>query len=103
MYAFSTLKRSAFHLSLQTAVVFAVVTLFGISPTYAANSIWSVTNGDWSVASNWGGTEPTIARAAYINNGGTVSITATGESCASLYLALNSSDSGSVVMTSRQS
>ena len=47
----------------------------------ARNYSWQVQSGDWSVASNWGGTLPTSIDNAYIVNGGTASITQVGETC----------------------
>ena len=65
----------------------------------AASYTWIGPTGDWSDASNWGGTEPTINDSADINNGGTVTITQTGEACTSLRLGDATIDSGTVQMT----
>jgi hypothetical protein len=42
--------------------------------------------GDWSVASNWGGTLPTSNDNAFIANGGTAIINSTGSICNNLYV-----------------
>ncbi|MGO9108235.1 MAG: autotransporter-associated beta strand repeat-containing protein [Thermoguttaceae bacterium] len=55
-------------------------------------------SGDWSVASNWGGTIPTSSDFAYIVNGGTVAVTQLGETCGRLSLG-SSANSGTVLMT----
>jgi hypothetical protein len=64
----------------------AAVLLLNSGITHAASYTWQVSSGDWSTASNWGGTEPTSSDLAYVNNGGTVTITQTGEACSYLYL-----------------
>ena len=53
--------------------------------------------GDWSVASNWGGTIPTGSVTAYIVEGGTANITLPGEACNSL--SLGGTGSGAIQMT----
>jgi fibronectin-binding autotransporter adhesin len=63
----------------------------------AANRYWSVTSGNWSTAANWGGTEPIATDIAYIDNGGTATISSAGETCGGLYLG--NSNSGNVSMT----
>jgi autotransporter-associated beta strand protein len=66
----------------------------------AASYYWNVSNGDWSTAVNWGSTEPTSSDNAYIQNGGTVNITKTGEVCDYLYLgASGAGNSGTIEMT----
>ena len=56
------------------------------------------TSGDWSVASNWGGTLPTSTSYAYISNGGTAAIAQAGETCGTLSLG-DVGGSGNVQMT----
>jgi len=41
--------------------------------------------GDWSVASNWGGTVPGPNDNVYVANGGTAAISLPGANCLSLY------------------
>ena len=98
LFSFQNLEKS-FLKSLTT--IFFVAALFFLATTaQAASYTWSVTSGGWSVASNWGGTEPTSGGTAYINNGGTASITASGETCGYLYLGQAAGNTGSVSMTS---
>jgi autotransporter-associated beta strand protein len=52
----------------------------------AASYTWQVQSGDWSIASNWGGTLPTSSDSAWIGAGGTTTITMPGAVCSSLYL-----------------
>jgi fibronectin-binding autotransporter adhesin len=52
----------------------------------ATDRYWAVSAGNWSTAANWGGTEPTDFDNAYVRNGGTATITKTGEVCTNLYL-----------------
>ena len=67
----------------------------------AASYTWSVQSGDWSVASNWGGTGPTYLDNAYVINGGTATITVPYCNCESLYLGdPNSTNSGTIQMSS---
>jgi autotransporter-associated beta strand protein len=54
--------------------------------TQATDRYWSVTSGDWSNASFWGGTEPISCDDAYIQNNGTATITQYNAYCRSLYL-----------------
>ena len=61
---------------------------------------WAVQSGDWSVASNWGGSAPGYSDDAYIINGGTAAITLTGAICNNLYLGdPNSANSGTIQMS----
>ena len=77
----------------------ATLSFLLISSSSAADYYWSVTSGDWSVASNWGGTVPTSGRTAYINNGGTASIAYTGAVCSYLYLGNSATDTGTINLT----
>ncbi len=74
--------------------------LFEASPVArGASYYWQVQSGDWSVASNWGGTMPTSSDTAYIVNGGTATITQLGEVCGTMSLG-NNVGTGTVLMTS---
>jgi autotransporter-associated beta strand protein len=64
----------------------------------AADDIWNVQTGYWSVGSNWDNGVPTSSTTAYINNGGTVKIT-TSSVCDILTLGKDSANSGTVQMT----
>ena len=58
-------------------------------------------SGDWSVASNWAGNlVPTASDAAYVANGGTVTITQAGQVCDSLNLGSMWGNQGNVEMIS---
>ena len=64
----------------------AAILLLSSAPV-RADITWNVPSGDWSVATNWsGGTVPTSTDNADIYDGGTVSITETGETCSGLSL-----------------
>src|SRR5271165_4548245 len=71
----------------------------GIPEAWGANLTWQASSGDWSIASNWGGTLPTGIDAAYLMNGGTATVTQLGETCVTLSLGGNSAGSGTVLMT----
>ena len=72
--------------------------MFAAAPLRAANYTWVVPSGDWSIASNWGGTLPTGSGTAYVVNGGTASVSQIGEVCNILSLG-SSAGSGTVQMT----
>ena len=74
---------------LAIGVIAVCVPWLALPSLWAAAYSWKVPSGDWSIASNWGGTLPGPADDAYVVNDGTVSITAAGESCANLYLGAN--------------
>ena len=82
-----------------TAAIFVAAMLLVANSASAENLYWSVTSGDWSVASNWGGTEPTSSDDAYINNGGTALIASEGEECGMLSLGNDAGRYGSIIMT----
>ena len=63
-----------------------------------ADVTWSVQSGDWSIASNWGGTAPTGSDTAWIVNGGTATISQLGETFGTLSLG-SSAGSGTVQIT----
>jgi autotransporter-associated beta strand protein len=82
----------------------AIVILLSIPAiASAADNSWNVISGDWSDTSPcpWSlGTEPTSSDNAYIQNGGTATITQTGEACSYLYLgATVSGNSGTIEIT----
>ena len=59
-------------------------------PAHAQTYYWQVQSGDWSVASNWGGSLPTTATQVEVANGGTATITSAGDACYRLYIDGNS-------------
>ncbi len=64
----------------------------------AADYSWQTASGDWSAASNWGGTLPTNNSLAYIVNGGTAALTQSGGAYELLLLG-SASGSGNIQMT----
>jgi autotransporter-associated beta strand protein len=79
-----------------TFIVAAI--LLVASPLHAASYTWRVQSGNWSAASNWGGTVPGSGDSAYIVNGGTTTISTTMPSCGTISLG-TSSGTGCVQMT----
>ena len=63
-----------------------------------ASYSWQVQSGNWSVASNWGGTLPGSSDTACVANGGTVNVTVS-ETCGTLSLG-SGAGSGAVQMAS---
>ena len=63
-----------------------------------ASYSWQVQLGDWSVASNWGGTLPSSSDTACVANGGTVNVTVS-ETCGTMSLG-SGAGSGAVQMAS---
>jgi hypothetical protein len=87
-----------FRLSRLWGLIAAIVILSS-SSTEAASCYWNISSGNWSTAAYWGGTEPRIYDYAYIQNGGTATITQTGEGCSTLYLGTSGTGhSGTVEM-----
>ena len=79
--------------------ILAAGNLFLASPVARGGSYtWQVLSGDWSVASNWGGTLPTGSDTADIFNGGTATVTTMAPTCGTLSLG-SSAGSGTVQMT----
>ncbi len=78
----------------------AAVLVLPSSLAQAADRYWNASSGNWSTPAYWGGTEPTSADTAYINNGGTATITQSGEVCKYILLGYTPSDSGTVQMDS---
>jgi autotransporter-associated beta strand protein len=79
------------------ALAVAAILLVAVSQAQG-DVYWSASAGDWSVASNWGGTLPTGSDTACIANGGTASVTQLGETCGTLRLG-GSAGSGTLQMT----
>ncbi|MGA2254062.1 MAG: autotransporter-associated beta strand repeat-containing protein, partial [Thermoguttaceae bacterium] len=75
----------------------AASVMLEVPPLRAASCNWVVSSGDWSLASNWRGTLPTGSDTAYIANGGTATITMSGELCNTLTVGGNTG-SGTVLM-----
>lgn len=68
-------------------VLVLAVAILSTAEATAANIYWTLPagqSGDWSVGSNWGGTVPSANDYAYIENGGTATISLPGENCNSL-------------------
>ena len=76
----------------------ATVLLLLSSPPARADTRGRYEIGDWSSAGNWSGGLPTSSTNADIFNGGTATITTTGDVCGSLSLG-NTSGSGTIQMT----
>ena len=68
------------------------------SAAQGASYSWQISTGDWSIASNWGGTLPTSNDISYITNGGTAAVTQLGETCGTLSLG-SGAGNGTVQMT----
>ena len=77
----------------KSVALLAILSFLFISSSSGANYYW-ITSGDWSVAANWNGTEPTRSDCAWIDFS-TASITQPGEICNMLYL----DGSGTIEMT----
>ncbi len=54
------------------------------APLRAANYSWSASSGNWSIATNWGGTVPTINDSGFVVNGGTATVSTLGTAYNSL-------------------
>ena len=78
--------------------LFLILTAICGSAAQGASCSWQVPSGDWSAASNWGGTLPASSDAAYIVNGGTTTVTQPGAVCGTLSLG-SGAGSGSLQMT----
>ena len=66
-------RRSSRVIRLPAGAVASLVVasfMLAAAPLHAANYTWVVAAGDWSVASNWGGTLPTSSDTAYVVNAG---------------------------------
>ena len=70
----------------------AVLVVLTAGMAQAASLAWSTTlpDADWSIPTNWGGTEPSSGDDAYIYNGGTAYVTQSGEVCNDLYVGTSS-------------
>ena len=78
-------------------IVVAGTSLLAAPVARGASYSWQVQSGNWSVASNWGGTLPSNSDTACVANGGTVNVTVS-ETCGALSLG-NGEGSGTVQMT----
>jgi hypothetical protein len=78
---------------------FVAVVLLASLPA-RADVYWSTSLGDWSVASNWGGTPPGDSGTAYIVNGGTAMVTNTGNYNYNPLSLGGSTGSGTLLMSS---
>jgi fibronectin-binding autotransporter adhesin len=78
----------------------AAAAIFAAAPSFAlaADRNWNGTLGNWSTPLKWGGFEPTSSDYAYINSG-TVTVSASGETCMWLAMATGSATSGTIQMT----
>ena len=63
-----------------------------------ADEYWTVSSGDWSAVANWGGVLPTSLDTAYVVNGGTATVTLSGETCSTLSLG-GTAGTGTLQMT----
>ncbi len=75
--------------------------LFAKSPLARGDNTWMLPpdqTGDWSVGTNWSGGRPTSSDDSLINNGGTATITLSGEACNNLTLS-DATGSGTINMT----
>ena len=72
------------HISITALALLAGVALSSAT-AQAQETFWQVSNGDWSYAGDWKlGVLPTVDIQAYIENGGTATITQSGEICKNL-------------------
>jgi lipopolysaccharide export system protein LptA len=70
------------------------------SPALAMDTFWDVAGpSDWSTGGNWNNGEPSAADNAFVNNGGTATISAAGEVALALDVAANGGETGFVSMT----
>jgi fibronectin-binding autotransporter adhesin len=76
---------------------FSFITVIAAPPA-RADSVWNVSAGNWSVATNWSGGQPTSDSTAYIVNGGTATVSTTNAVCGTLSLG-GSAASGTVLMS----
>ncbi len=81
-------------------ILVAVAAILAVSDSRAANYYWAMSQpGDWSNSACWSGSSvPTSNDSAYIVNGGTVTITKSGETC--LSLTLGGTGTGAIQMNS---
>ena len=60
------------------ATFFFVSVMLVAAPLRAGSYTWAVSSGNWSIATNWGGTVPTINDSGFVVNGGTATVTTLG-------------------------
>ena len=95
-----SLEKTPVKASIRFATFAATSFLLLAASPARADVTWNVQQGDWSVATNWsGGALPTSTDNADIFNGGTATITTTGDTCSTLSLG-NTAGSGAINMTS---
>ncbi len=70
----------------------------GTAPA-VGDTYWNAATGNWSIGGNWTAGEPTSDDAAFVNNGGTVTIDQANEECRNLYIGWDVADLGFVHMT----
>ena len=92
---FCTSATRLFGLACVALLLFLLPTRADAQYTY-----WNVQSGDWSVYSNWTGGLPSGSAIAFIDNGGTATVTQSGATCAYLELGHLVNDVGTVQMTS---
>jgi hypothetical protein len=66
----------------------------------AQETVWQTLSGSWSVASNWTGGDPNWSVIAYVNNGGSVTVTDSGDAARYIYLGSQVGARGSVAVVS---
>jgi autotransporter-associated beta strand protein len=77
----------------------AAFLLLDAPAAHAGDDYWSVTAGTWSVPASWSTTSvPSVNDTAYVANGGTATVTQTGEVC--YYLSLGGTNTGTCQMSS---
>ena len=82
------------------AVAVVAILALAVSQARAASYSWSVASGDWSLASNWGGTGPSLSDDAYVGNSGTAAISSPGAACRYLYIGdPGSANTGTIQMS----
>ncbi len=101
-------KRSSCRAARLLAAAFASVAAFVLMASLPARAdvYWTLSpsqTGDWSVATNWGGTLPTSSDNAWIVNGGTATISSTSPACQSLYLGTSAGSGALQITTGRLS
>ncbi len=89
-------KAAPLAVSFVSSVV--MLLMFSALPLQGATYSWTVSSGDWSTASNWGGTLPTLADTGYIANAGTANVTQLGATAGTL--SLDGSGGGGTVLIS---
>jgi len=78
----------------------AIAILSSAGASWSQSTYWQVTTGSWSASSNWTNGMPLSSGTAYIDNGGTATITSNA-TCGGLYVGYNgrTAGAGAIVMT----